>query len=115
MLVLQRVFARDRLWILLPLILSACVGQTQAVQTSTPILQSATSDVLVQATSTVFETQVTEVPASTIPAPTGQPEITTTAAARLFNGIQQGFTETGFPYLGSSEAPMTLIDYSDFL
>ena len=115
MLILQRVFARDHLWILLPLILSACVGQAPVVQTSTPILQSATSDVLIQATSTVFETQATEAPVSTIPAPIGQPEITPTAAARLFNGIEQGFTETGFPYLGSSEAPVTLIDYSDFL
>ena len=115
MLFLRRVVARDRLWILLPLILSACVGLTPAVQTSTPILQSATSDVLVQATSTVIETQITEEPASTIPAPTDRPEMTTTAVARLFNGIQHGFTETGFPYLGSSDAPVTLNDYSDFL
>ncbi len=34
MLFLQRVFARDRLWILLTLILAACVGQAPAVHAS---------------------------------------------------------------------------------
>jgi hypothetical protein len=33
----------------------------------------------------------------------------------LFNGIPHGLLEEGFPYLGSPEASVTLIDYSDFL
>jgi hypothetical protein len=37
------------------------------------------------------------------------------AEAVLFNGIPQGITDEGFPYLGDPRAPVTLIDYSDFL
>ena len=33
----------------------------------------------------------------------------------LFDGIPQGQTIDGFPSLGSPDAPVTLVDYSDFL
>jgi hypothetical protein len=32
-----------------------------------------------------------------------------------FNGIPQGRTADGFPFLGNPDAAVTLIDYSDFL
>jgi len=32
-----------------------------------------------------------------------------------FNGIPQGRTPDGFPLLGSPDAAVTLVDYSDFL
>jgi len=33
----------------------------------------------------------------------------------LFDGISHGYTADGFPFLGDANAPVTLIDYSDFL
>ncbi|NJM41141.1 MAG: hypothetical protein HC853_10415 [Anaerolineae bacterium] len=33
----------------------------------------------------------------------------------LYKDIEQGTTPEGLPYLGSANAPLTLIDYSDFL
>ncbi len=44
-----------------------------------------------------------------------QPMPTATAAVALFNGIPHGITAEGFPYLGNPDAPVTMIDYSDFL
>jgi hypothetical protein len=38
-----------------------------------------------------------------------------TEAVLLFDGIPQGQTPEGFPFLGSPDAPVTLVDYSDFL
>ena len=60
MIPLRRIFALDRLLILLTLILSACGGKALALQTSTPIVERATSDVLVQASSIGFYPQGTE-------------------------------------------------------
>ncbi|HLA06792.1 MAG TPA: hypothetical protein VJ022_05065 [Anaerolineales bacterium] len=39
----------------------------------------------------------------------------TVESGNFYNGIPHGYSEDGFPSLGSSEAPVTLIDYSDFL
>jgi len=36
-------------------------------------------------------------------------------ALPLFNGIPQGRTTDGFPFLGNPDAAVTVIDYSDFL
>lgn len=38
-----------------------------------------------------------------------------TAVTALFDGITYGITDEGFPYLGDPNAPLTMIDYSDFL
>ncbi len=47
------------------------------------------------------------------------PAPTTAAPAAVslppFKGIPQGRTTDGFPFLGAADAPVTLIDYSDFL
>lgn len=51
-------------------------------------------------------------PLAPLPTDTSPPA---TEAVALFNGIQQGYTADGFPYLGDPAAPVTLIDYSDFL
>jgi hypothetical protein len=40
---------------------------------------------------------------------------TPTEAQPLFDGLPIGQTEDGFYFLGQPEAPVTLIDYSDFL
>ncbi|MDY7077142.1 MAG: thioredoxin domain-containing protein [Chloroflexota bacterium] len=32
----------------------------------------------------------------------------------VYHGIQGGFTEEGFPYLGSLEAPVVLVEFTDF-
>ena len=32
-----------------------------------------------------------------------------------YNGVAQGLTPEGFPFLGAANAPVTLTDYSDFL
>lgn len=48
-------------------------------------------------------------------ATTAPPTPTATAAASLHRGIPQGVTADGVPLLGSADAPVLLIDYSDFL
>lgn len=49
-------------------------------------------------------------------ADTSQPAPTEAAPdAADYNGIPQGVTDEGFYRLGDPDAPLTLIDYSDFL
>ena len=36
-------------------------------------------------------------------------------AATPYNGVAQGLTPEGFPFLGAANAPVTLTDHSDFL
>ena len=38
-----------------------------------------------------------------------------TKFSSTYDGITQGVTEGGFPFLGNPNAPVTIIDYSDFL
>ncbi|HEY8601294.1 MAG TPA: hypothetical protein VIL85_22885 [Thermomicrobiales bacterium] len=56
-------------------------------------------------------------PSPTLPtAPTiASPSVTATMTPPPFNGIPQGRTADGFPFLGNPDAAVTLIDYSDFL
>ena len=55
------------------------------------------------------------------PQPTAAPPAPTTAGpseaqpATPYNGVAQGLTPEGFPFLGAANAPVTLTDYSDFL
>ena len=72
-------------------LLAACGNATTAPQASAPAAPAAAA------------------PPSTTPAP---PVATTLPA---FNGIPQGRTPEGFFTLGTPDAPVTLIDYSDFL
>ena len=111
---LYQFFTRRGLWIFPILILSACAGQPPAGLTTIPATPGVISDIPVPASPTIFHPQSTQVSEITTTA-TSRPEITSPAAKRLFNGIPQGLTEAGFPYLGNPDATVTLIDYSDFL
>jgi hypothetical protein len=71
------------------------------------------------ASATVAPT-ATDVPTATpaptatdVPTATTVPPSPTTAA--LYKGLPQGFTAAGAPTLGSADADLELIDYSDFL
>ena len=75
------------------LTLAACVGATQPV----PLNNTSASTV------------------TNVPTATSAPLPTATDAVALFNGIPHGITAEGFPYLGNPDAPITMIDYSDFL
>jgi hypothetical protein len=47
--------------------------------------------------------------------PTAVPQVQPAASAVTYDGIAQGITAEGHPYLGDPAARVTLIDYSDFL
>jgi hypothetical protein len=75
-----------------------------AVSPASPPVTAMPSPALVEATS--LPTAAAILPTETLPP---------TEAVALFDGIPQGYTDDGFPYLGDPAAPVTLIDYSDFL
>ncbi|MDH5372299.1 MAG: DsbA family protein, partial [Acidimicrobiia bacterium] len=50
--------------------------------------------------------------------PDGPRATTTTAPAEVqgtYNGLPVGFTDDGYPYLGDPEAPVSLVEFSDYL
>lgn len=114
-------------------LLSACAGAptaTRAPSTVTPVQQTAVVAALPTASAAPQArleqtTAPTALPATAIatatdlPAPTlapTQPALTVRSlAASQYQGLPQGVTLDGFPFLGQPDAPITLIDYSDFL
>jgi hypothetical protein len=64
---------------------------------------------------TQLTAEETTAPATIEPEPAGSAIPVETENILLFDGIPQGQTIDGFPYLGSPDAPVTLVDYSDFL
>jgi hypothetical protein len=62
----------------------------------------------------LVEPSPTAVTASAEPTGASEPE-EVAEDAPLFDGITHGYTDDGFPFLGDAAAPVTLIDYSDFL
>lgn len=101
----------------LGLMLAACAGGTPpttgvtaspltAVSPASPPVTATPSPPSAIAEATSLPTATAILPTETLPP---------TEAVALFNGIPQGYTDDGFPYLGDSAAPATLIDYSDFL
>ena len=60
-------------------------------------------------------TEETTASATTEPEPISSALPVETETILLFDGIPQGQTIDGFSFLGSPDAPVTLVDYSDFL
>lgn len=113
--------------VLLTLLLSACAAPngaapTPAVVTPMGVAQSpALASVTTTSTAAPISTPtLATLPDATIdvtatPLPTAlSTALPYTLAASTFEGIPQGLTHDGFPFLGQPDAPVTLIDYSDF-
>lgn len=83
--------------------LAACATPTQPVPTSNE--PAAVVETLPTAAPTVAATETPAVVVESAP----------TDAVALYDGLTHGLTAEGFPYLGNPDAPLTLIDYSDFL
>ena len=55
-------------------------------------------------------------PATTVPDDAVQATTTTTTAPEgTYNGLPVGVTEDGYPYLGDPDAPVSLVEFSDYL
>ncbi|HXI17635.1 MAG TPA: Rcas_1661 family thioredoxin-like (seleno)lipoprotein [Chloroflexota bacterium] len=77
-----------------------------------PILPEPTAIAALLAPPAPPETLVSQVPP---PEPTSTVIPTATPSYALYKGIPTGLTADGFPFLGAPNAPVTLIDYSDFV
>ncbi|MDE2994245.1 MAG: hypothetical protein OXU67_10220 [Chloroflexota bacterium] len=85
---------RRVLWLpllVLPLILLAACNGTETLTTPTPPPPPTALP-----------------PPPTVAAPSEAP------AGTPYNGVAQGLTAEGFPFLGAANAPVTLTEYSDF-
>jgi protein-disulfide isomerase len=99
-------------------LLAGCGGGQPAAQvpaspTATTEPPTATTEPPTPTSEPPTATATTAPPTPT--ATTAPPTPTATAAASLHRGIPQGVTADGVPLLGSADAPVLLIDYSDFL
>ncbi len=102
-------------------VLAACSGGTPPTAGVTVAPPTAISPASPPATATQSPppaiaspvAEATSLPTATAILPTET--LPPTEAVALFNGLPQGYTDDGFPYLGDPAAPVTLIDYSDFL
>ena len=90
------------------LFLTACAGAaTRAAPSSSPTVGGATR---------TPSTQTSPAPATAeSTADAAQPTTDVAPTPAEYNGIPQGVTDEGFYRLGDAAAPVTLIDYSDFL
>jgi protein-disulfide isomerase len=120
-------YSRALITLALALVLAACGGGAPAATTA-PSTPSAAPSQTPNATATAAPT---DAPIATdTPAPTKAPVVTDapptptdavadspawTLARTQYLGLPQGVTPDGFPFLGQPDAPVTLIDYSDFL
>jgi len=90
--------------LLLVVLVLVVIGSTTAACTSSAALPSATessSPVVAQASSPAATTVATAMPVATAPA--------------ALDGVPVGFTEEGYPYQGAADAPVTLVEYTDYL
>lgn len=112
--------------VLLTLLLAACAVQPPADQppaagqgsaelpqpaVRTPTAESSPTALPPAASATPAEAAATASTATTAETPADSPA----EGQQLYDGIPFGQTEAGFPFLGQPDAPVTLIDYSDFL
>ena len=104
---------------LLALILVSCSGKAAGIPT--PVIELQPTITVTSTERDILPTEVRtnpdgiQAPEGTQPEPTKLPDEMTVESGNFYNGIPHGYSEDGFPSLGSSEAPVTLIDYSDFL
>ena len=123
---LHRHFLYSLFWLLLVLGLAACTGQSPDMARPTKEYPEAEISASVTAVpGDVTEKASVPLPTATSPgdsselhavvSPTAQEQVLETAAVKLYDGMPQGVTEDGFPYLGDPDAGVTVIDYSDFL
>jgi len=100
--------------VLLSLILVACAGQPDS-QVTEQFAPTSTIDVVTPHSPTATALPAVDAPVPTGVSPTNTPEVAIAESTPSYDGIPVGVTDDGFPYLGSADAPVTLIDYSDFL
>jgi hypothetical protein len=99
------------------LLLAAC-GRPEPAASTTPEAPAASGEQVTPQATTPAPSPVATLAgatpaASELAAATIEPQ--SSGDAELYHGIPQGYTDDGFPYLGSPDAPITLYDYSDFL
>ncbi len=104
---------------LLSMLLMACSrpGQPAGDVGGTPLpvaMETVTISPLPDYMPTTMATATTTVMATVTPV-TLVPTVTSEASENLYKGIPYGLTAEGAPMLGFPTAPVTLIDYSDFL
>jgi protein-disulfide isomerase len=91
-------------WLVLALLGSSCAAD-EAGPSTTAAAQMASST-----------TAVDEIATSSTAAPTTA--VSTTAPAEVeasYQGFPVGFTDDGYPYLGDPDAPVSLVEFSDYL
>ena len=122
----HRHFLYSLFWLLLVLGLAACTGQSpDKARPTNEYPEAEISASVTAAPGDVTETASVPLPTATssgdsselnaVVSPTAQEQVLETAAVKLYDGMPQGVTEDGFPYLGDPDAGVTVIDYSDFL
>ncbi len=77
---------------------------------------TAAEEIASSSTTAADEMETSTTVAATTAAPTAA--LGTTAPAALedsYNGLPVGFTDDGYPYLGAPDAPVSLIEFSDYL
>lgn len=90
---------------------SATIAATPTIQPASAVPSAAIATTIAPATTTVAPN-----PSALPTAPTAaSPAVAATMTLPLFNGIPQGRTTDGFPFLGNPDVAVTVIDYSDFL
>ncbi|MCG8347897.1 MAG: hypothetical protein MI924_08980 [Chloroflexales bacterium] len=108
-------FRRSGLMAVLFLLLAACGGaQSPATPTSST---TATTPAESSAATVALATDTPELPSATVDPPTATavPPTATSEPVALYKGAEPGVNEDGAPTLGSADAPVVMIGYSDFL
>lgn len=96
-------------------VMAGCAAET-AVSTPTPLPATdiPPTDLPAPVVETAVSTEVAGAVEETPVAPTDMPEPTAEPTATAFV-VESGRTPEGAYFLGNPDAPLTLIDYSDFL